>query len=97
MNWQFLTDYWRQITAGIAALAGGVMVWKGDQLVPWLKSIWSYLTDSKPVAPVVVEDDDGLDVKAFKRLQARFTRLKCPEGTTAMQVVGQHFFHEGSA
>lgn len=59
---------------------------------------WPYLPawpSKTPVVPVET-DPDALDVAAMKRLQARFKRLNCPEGTAAMMTVGTHFFHEGA-
>lgn len=57
---------------------------------------WPYLPKWTPPAVAVETDPDALDVAAMKRLQARFKRLNCPEGTAAMVTVGSHFFHEGA-
>ena len=85
LNW--LMTNWQVVAAIIAAIFGVPLAAGKNPLTVYGVMLGMAST------PV---DDDAADVAAMKRLQARFARLKCPEGTAALQVVGQHFFHEGT-
>lgn len=89
MDLQSLTlSQWGMIAAAIAAILGinfldmkAISAW-------WNKP----KNDAMPSVPAVV-DEDALDLAAYRRLQARFERLKCKEGQAAMVTAGQHFLH----
>ena len=61
-------------------------------LFPWAK-VGTWLKGATTAAPAAPEDIDVADMMAAKRLAARFERLNCPEGKSAVQVMLQHFFH----
>ncbi len=86
----FLTGFgplqWGMVAAAAVAI---FLIFKGQDIYKYA------MTPKAPVAPPppVEIDPDVLDMLALKRLTLRYTRLNCPEGTTAMQTAAQHFFH----
>ena len=85
----WLMAHWQVVAALIAAIFGVPLAAGKNPL-----TLYGGMLGVNSATAAV--DDDAADVAAMKRLQARFARLKCPEGTAALQVVGQHFFHEGT-
>lgn len=88
MDWQTLLAQYGP-TGGVLLLIGAGVY-----------QFWPAISKAMPPAPVVpavptADADDAADVAAMRRLQARFKRLNCPEGTAALDVVGTHFFHTG--
>lgn len=76
------------IVIGVAAVVL-LLIW-GKPLLAWLGS-FKLPAAAQDDAPKL--DDDALDLQAFRRLQARFVRLKCKEGQDAMETAGTHFLH----
>lgn len=78
---------------GGAAIIIAIMWW--DKILAGIKKMGSRTSTTPPITtdkpgPL---DEDALDLIAFRRLQARYTRLGCKEGIAAMETAGQHFLH----
>lgn len=67
----------------------------GGSMVAMLQKLWGMIPALPTSTPKVAAatDDDSQDFLALKRLRARFDRLKCKDGTKAVDVCLQHFFH----
>ena len=81
----FLLAHWQIVAAAIAAVVGLPLV-LGKNPLDLLGSACSALG--------LGTDTDAEDMKAFRRLEARFVRTKCKEGQDALKVVATHFLSD---
>ncbi len=60
--------------------------------------VWSSIpkktdTTTPTIPPALALDIDVTDLASLKIVQARFTRINCPEGVAACTTLFEHFFH----